>query len=413
MKAEIIAVGTELLLGQIVNTNAQYLSQKLSEHAINVYNQSVVGDNVDRLKEAIKSAFSRSDMIIFTGGLGPTKDDLTKETIADYFGLKLVRDEKSLENIVARFALMKKGQPFPKSNEKQADMPEGCIILPNDDGTAPGGIIEKDGKIAIFLPGPPYEMKMMYERYVEPYLKKFCPQKFYSKIVNIMGMGESYVAEQLDDLLSNSDPTVAPYAKEGEMMLRVTTMAKDAEEANKKIAPATERIKEVAGNCIYAYDNEPMENIVYRLLKEKNYTLTTAESCTGGLIGSIITNVPGISSYYKEGIVTYSNEAKMKYLNVKEETLSMYGAVSEQTACEMAEGALKNADADVAVAVTGIAGPDGGTEEKKVGLVYISVADKDSTVVEKFQFTGDRQKVRRLAAKNAINMVRKKLLKIF
>ncbi|MBE7054258.1 MAG: competence/damage-inducible protein A [Ruminococcaceae bacterium] len=413
MRAEIIAVGTELLLGQIVNTNAQYLSQKLSERAINVYNQSVVGDNVQRLSDAIKSAFSRSDMIIFTGGLGPTKDDLTKETIASYFGLKLVRDEESLTNIKERFALMRKGQPFPKSNEKQADMPEGCIILHNDDGTAPGGIIEKDGKIAIFLPGPPYEMKLMYEHYVDPYLAKKCPQKFYSKIVNIMGMGESYVAEQLDDLLSGDDPTVAPYAKEGEMMLRVTTMAKSEDEANKKMEGTIKRIKEVVGDSIYGYDDIPLENVVYSILKEKNLTLTTAESCTGGLIGSIITNVPGVSSYYKEGIVTYSNEAKMKYLGVKEETLKEFGAVSCETAKEMAEGALKNTGADIAVAVTGIAGPDGGTAEKKVGLVYISVADKDNTVVEKFQFTGDRQKVRRLAAKNAINMVRKKLLKIF
>ena len=413
MRAEIIAVGTELLLGQIVNTNAQYISQKLSERAINVYNQSVVGDNIERLKSAIESAFSRSDMIIFTGGLGPTKDDLTKETIAAYFGLKLVRDEKSLINIKERFALMRKGQPFPKSNEKQADMPEGCIILHNDDGTAPGGIIEKDGKIAIFLPGPPYEMKLMYEHYVDPYLAKKCPQKFYSKIVNIMGMGESYVAEQLDDLLQMDDPTVAPYAKEGEMMLRVTTIATSEDEANKKMAPALKRIKEVVGDSIYGYDDIPLENVVYNILKEKNLTLTTAESCTGGLIGSIITNVPGVSSYYKEGIVTYSNEAKIKYLNVNEETLNKYGAVSEQTACEMAEGALKNADAHIAVAVTGIAGPDGGTKEKKVGLVYIAVADKENTVAEKFQFTGNRQKVRRLAAKNAINMVRKKLLKIF
>ena len=413
MRAEIIAVGTELLLGQIVNTNAQYLSQKLSERAINVYNQSVVGDNVERLKSAIESAFSRSDMIIFTGGLGPTKDDLTKETIASYFGLKLVRDEKSLENIKERFALMRKGMPFPKSNEKQADMPEGSIILHNDDGTAPGGIIEKDGKIAIFLPGPPYEMKMMYEHYVDPYLAKKCPQKFYSKNVNIMGMGESYVAELLDDLLSSDDPTVAPYAKEGEMMLRVTTMAKSEEEANKKMEGALKRINEVVGDSIYGYDDIPLENVVYNILKEKNLTLTTVESCTGGLIGSCITNVPGISSYYKEGIVTYSNEAKMKYLDVKEETLKEFGAVSEQTAKEMAEGALKNTGADISVAVTGIAGPDGGTEEKKVGLVYIAVADKENTVVEKFQFTGTRQKVRRLAAKNAINMVRKKLLKIF
>lgn len=413
MRAEIIAVGTELLLGQIVNTNAQYLSQKLSERAINVYNQSVVGDNVERLKSAIESAFSRSDMIIFTGGLGPTKDDLTKETIASYFGLKLVRDEKSLINIKERFALMRKGMPFPKSNEKQADMPEGCIILHNDDGTAPGGIIEKDGKIAIFLPGPPYEMKMMYEHYVDPYLAKKCPQKFYSKIVNIMGMGESYVAELLDDLLSSDDPTVAPYAKEGEMMLRVTTMAKSEEEANKKMESTLKRIKEVVGDCIYGYDDEPLENVVYNILKEKNLTLTTAESCTGGLIGSCITNVPGVSSYYKEGIVTYSNEAKMKYLDVKEETLKELGAVSYETAKEMAEGALKNTGADISVAVTGIAGPDGGTAEKKVGLVYIAVADKENTVVEKFQFTGTRQKVRRLAAKNAINMVRKKLLKIF
>ena len=196
-------------------------------------------------------------------------------------------------------------------------------------------------------------------------------------------------------------------------MLRVTTMAKSEDEANKKMEGAIKRIKEVVGNSIYGYDDIPLENVVYSILKEKNLTLTTAESCTGGLIGSIITNVPGVSSYYKEGIVTYSNEAKMKYLGVKEETLKEFGAVSYETAKEMAEGALKNTGADIAVAVTGIAGPDGGTAEKKVGLVYISVADKDNTVVEKFQFTGDRQKVRRLAAKNAINMVRKKLLKIF
>lgn len=411
MRAEIIAVGTEILLGQIVNTNAQYLSQKLSELAINVYNQSVVGDNVTRLRESIESAFERSDMIILTGGLGPTKDDLTKETVAQYFGLKLVRDEKSLENIVSRFNLMKHGE-MPKSNEKQADMPEGCIILPNDDGTAPGGIIEKNGKTAIFLPGPPYEMKMMYENYVEPYLKKLCPQKFYSRIVNIIGMGESYVAEKLDRIMTNqTDPTVAPYAKEGEMTLRVTTMASSQKEADEKFLPTLEKIKEVAGDCIYGYDNIALESVVYELLKKHNLTLTTAESCTGGLVSSAMTNVPGISLYYKEGFITYSNEAKVKYLGVSQKTLDKFGAVSEQTAIEMAEGAIKNTGADIAVSVTGIAGPDGGTDEKKVGLVYIAVADSNGAKAEKFQFTGDRQKIRRLAAKNAVNMIRKNLIK--
>ena len=410
MKAEIIAVGTEILLGQIVNTNAQYISEKLSQHAINVYNQSVVGDNEKRLEEAIKSALDKCDMVILTGGLGPTQDDLTKETVAKHFGLKLVRDEAALKNIVERFKLTKNGD-MPKSNEKQADMPEGCIILKNDDGTAPGGIVEKDGKIAIFLPGPPYEMKMMYDRYVEPYLQKLCPKKFYSKVVNIIGMGESKVAQMLDELMMQKDPTVAPYAKEGEMMLRVTTEASGKGEADEKMQPTIKKIEETVGEYIYGFNNVPLEETVYNLLKEKNLALTTAESCTGGLVGATITNVPGISLYYKEGFITYSNEAKMKYLGVSKDTLDKYGAVSEQTAREMARGAVKNTGADIAVSVTGIAGPGGGTDEKRVGLVYIGIADKDDSYAEKFQFTGDRQKIRRLSAKNAINMVRKKLKK--
>ncbi len=406
MNAEIIAVGTEILLGQIVNTNAQYLSEQLSKLAINVYNQSVVGDNAERLTEAIQNAFAKSDMVIFTGGLGPTKDDLTKETVAAYFGLPLVRDEASLKNMQARFCHSQFGE-MPESNKKQADMPKGCIILKNDDGTAPGGIIEKDGKIAVFLPGPPNEMQLMFSRYVMPYLREKCPEQFFSVVVNLIGIGESLLAEKLAYLIDNqTDPTIAPYAKEGEVTLRVTSKARTKEEAMQKIRPMLDEIKTVAGDYVYGYDNLPLEQVVADLLQAKSYTLTTAESCTGGLLGAHITNVPGISSYYKEGFITYSNEAKETYLGVKPETLQKFGAVSRQTAEEMARGARSKTGADVAAAITGVAGPDGGTAEKPVGLVYIAVADRNGCVVKKFHFSGDRQKVRRLSAKNALNMLR-------
>lgn len=410
MTAEIICVGTELLLGNIVNTNAAFLSEKLAYLGINCYFQTVVGDNRDRLLSVINTALSRADILIFSGGLGPTEDDLTKETVAEALGKKLIRDKWAEQEIADYFAL--RGRIPTDNNWKQADVIEGCEILYNKNGTAPGIFVSEGEKTVILLPGPPLELKSMFTDSVMPKLQQKCGQVFYSQTVKIVGPGESSVETQILDMLDTQDnPTIAPYAKTGEVHLRVTARAKDEKEAREKTAPVVEELYRRFGNAVYTTDaDETLEMALTKLLIKKKYTMTTAESCTGGMIAARMVNAPGVSAVLKSGFITYANEAKEEMLGVSHDTLEKFGAVSRETAEEMAEGAAKAAHTDAAVAVTGIAGPDGGTKEKPVGLVYIGVNVRGNVEVREYHFSGSRQKIRESVTAAALTFLREKLL---
>lgn len=410
MTAEIICVGTELLLGNIVNTNAAFLSEKLAYLGINCYFQTVVGDNRDRLLSVINTALSRADILIFSGGLGPTEDDLTKETVAEALGKKLIRDKWAEQEIADYFAL--RGRIPTDNNWKQADVIEGCEILYNKNGTAPGIFVSEGEKTVILLPGPPLELKSMFTDSVMPRLQQKCGQVFYSQTVKIVGPGESSVETQILDMLNTQEnPTIAPYAKTGEVHLRVTARAKDEKEAREKTAPVVEELYRRFGNAVYTTDaDETLEMALTKLLIKKKYTMTTAESCTGGMIAARMVNAPGVSAVLKSGFITYANEAKEELLGVSHDTLEKFGAVSRETAEEMAEGAVKAAHTDAAVAVTGIAGPDGGTKEKPVGLVYIGVNVRGNVEVREYHFSGSRQKIRESVTAAALTFLREKLL---
>lgn len=408
--AEILCVGTEILIGDIVNTNAAYISEKLALMGISQYYQAAVGDNPARLKKAITGALERCDLLIMSGGLGPTYDDLTKETAAECMGRRLVLNEEALERMKERFAFRCK--TMTKNNEKQAYIPEGSTVFQNDAGTAPGCAIEdfENGKIIIMLPGPPFEMKKMFSEQVIPYLQKYTDRCFISRNVNIFGMGESEVETRLKELMESSvNPTIAPYCGDGEVRLRVTASSKTAEECDILVAGAIERImqSEVAP-FVYGVDTTLAKAVVTRYT-EAEKTLAIAESCTGGLISKRVTDVSGSSQILGYGCVTYANEAKIKLLSVKPETLKIYGAVSEQTAFEMAEGVRTLSGSDVGIATTGIAGPGGGTETKPVGLVYLGVSSAKGTRVIKLMLKGDRDRVRILASSNALNEALKEL----
>ncbi len=410
MTAEIICVGTELLLGNIVNTNAAFLSEKLAYLGINCYFQTVVGDNRDRLLSVINTALSRADILIFSGGLGPTEDDLTKETVAEALGKKLIRDKWAEQEIADYFAL--RGRIPTDNNWKQADVIEGCEVLYNKNGTAPGIFVSEGEKTVILLPGPPLELKSMFTDSVMPRLQQKCGQVFYSETVKIVGPGESSVETQILDMLNTQEnPTIAPYAKTGEVHLRVTARAKDEKEAKEKTAPVVEELYRRFGNAVYTTDaDETLEMALTKLLIKRKYTMTTAESCTGGMIAARMVNAPGVSAVLKSGFITYANEAKEELLGVSHDTLEKFGAVSRETAEEMAEGAVKAAHTDAAVAVTGIAGPDGGTKEKPVGLVYIAVNVRGNVEVREYHFSGSRQKIRESVTAAALTFLREKLL---
>ncbi len=410
MTAEIICVGTELLLGNIVNTNAAFLSEKLAYLGINCYFQTVVGDNRDRLLSVINTALSRADILIFSGGLGPTEDDLTKETVAEALGKKLIRDKWAEQEIADYFAL--RGRIPTDNNWKQADVIEGCEVLYNKNGTAPGILVSEGEKTVILLPGPPLELKSMFTDSVMPRLQQKCGQVFYSETVKIVGPGESSVETQILDMLNTQEnPTIAPYAKTGEVHLRVTARAKDEKEAREKTAPVVEELYRRFGNAVYTTDaDETLEMALTKLLIKKKYTMTTAESCTGGMIAARMVNAPGVSAVLKSGFITYANEAKEELLGVSHDTLEKFGAVSRETAKEMAEGAAKAAHTDTAVAVTGIAGPDGGTRKKPVGLVYIGVNVRGNVEVREYHFSGSRQKIRESVTAAALTFLREKLL---
>lgn len=411
MTVEVISVGTELLLGNILNTNAQFLAERCALLGLSMYNQVVVGDNKERLKEAVAAALDRSDIVILTGGLGPTEDDLTKETCAEAMGFELTEDGHTRQRIEEYFknSIYKE---IPDNNWKQAVVPAGAIVLDNDNGTAPGLIMEKDTKRAILLPGPPNEMIPLFKEQVEPYLQKLRPELIVSKMIKICGMGESQVEDKLLDLIDRqTNPTIATYAKTGEVHVRVTASAPTTEVADRLIRPVVKEIKKRMGMFVYSTkEEETLEMAVVRLLKKYELTVATAESCTGGLVAGRLVNVPGASDVFKEGFVTYSNKAKRKHLEVSKNTLKKYGAVSKETAKEMAIGGAFATDSDLCVAVTGLAGPDGGSEEKPVGLVYMACCLGDKVTVEKYQFKGNRSKIREQSVVRALDLVRRTVL---
>ena len=409
--AEILCVGTELLLGEVVNTNAAYIAARLADLGVSVYHQSVVGDNPARLREELSAAISRCDLVIMTGGLGPTYDDLTKETAADLFGRALVMDERALDEIKTYFD--RTGRVMVESNAKQALIPEGAIPLYNQWGTAPGMIIEGDGELlgkrAELLPGPPREMRNMFEHCLVDYIAARTDARIVSRNIHLIGIGESAAEELLRPLIYESkNPTLAPYAKDGEVRFRVTASAHTVAAAEKMCDALVARVLDSeVGKYVYGVDVGSVEGAVVNSLLADGETLATVESCTGGLIAKRITDLAGVSAVYLGGAVTYANEAKEKMVGVKHETLAAHGAVSEQTAREMAEGIRAALGADYGISTTGIAGPGGGTPEKPVGTVYIAVASKSETRVKRLQLPPmrDREYIRTASATNALALL--------
>lgn len=410
MVVELISVGTELLLGNTVNTNAAYLSEKCALLGLSLYYQTVVGDNEERLSGALKTALDRSDVVILTGGLGPTQDDLTKETAAKVLGKKLLEDEHTRKRIEEYFAGLKV-KTIPENNWKQALVPEGAIAVDNQNGTAPGLIMEENGKSVILLPGPPGELKPMFEKDIFPYLNRLQPEIIYSAMVKICGMGESAVESEIQDLISEqSNPTIATYAKVGEVHLRVTAKAADEKEAKKLVKPVVKELQKRFGNHIYTTDEHvTLEEAVIQMLRERELTLTTAESLTGGMVASRFTDVPGASEVFRQGLVTYSNRAKRKLLEVKKSTLKDYGAVSEKTAKEMAKNGAFITGADVCISLTGIAGP-ATEEDKPIGLVYMACSYNNKITVQEFHFSGERAKIRESSVVMALTLLRECIL---
>ena len=409
MKAEIITVGTEILLGDILNTNCRYLSRELAAMGIEMYYQITVGDNEERLLKTLEESLNRSDIVICTGGLGPTEDDITKEVCAKYFGYELELHKPSLDAMIERFKHMNRVPT--KNNEKQAYFPKEAYVLKNDNGTAPGCIMEKEGKMIVVLPGPPKEMESMFENYVKPYLSKLTDDVIESEVLRIIGVGESKVENDILDIIdSQTNPTIATYAKGYECTLRITAKAKSVEEAKELIKPMSDEMKRRFGQSLYATGETSIEEVVAKMLVENNLKIAVAESCTGGMVSASLINYPGISSVFMEGCVTYSNEAKMKSLGVKKETLDVYGAVSPECAKEMASGVAARYNTNVGIATTGIAGPGGGTDEKPVGLVYFGIYINGKVITKKYVFNGDRQGIRERATRTILNDLRLELL---
>jgi len=414
VRAELISTGTELLLGQILNTNAKFLGERLARLGIDVFFQTTVGDNESRLAEVLHTALKRANLIIITGGLGPTSDDLTKETAARVLGLELLTDELSLVRIEDFFRV--RGRKMPEMNRKQALMPAGALVLANMAGTAPGMIVEQAGKSIVILPGPPVEMEPMFLETVEPYLKKKLGEDrvlIVSRIIKVLGLGESTIEEKIRDLVDKQvNPTIAFLAPRGEVYIRVTAKTGTEKEAMEMIAGIENEIRKRLGDYVYGADGETMESVVAGLLKRHGLTVSVAESCTGGLIAKRLTDVPGVSENFMYGIVTYSNDAKTRFLGVSAGTLEKHGAVSEDTASEMAFGVRQAGGTDLALSVTGVAGPGGGTPEKPVGLVFIGFAEGNNVAVKRHLFTGDREVIRWQTANAALNLLRGYLMQL-
>lgn len=411
MRAEIISVGTELLLGQIIDTNAPYLGKVLSALGIDVYYRVTVGDNCSRLADTLKTALGRADVVITIGGLGPTQDDLTKETIAEVLNERMMMDPASEESLRRFFEI--RGLKIADSNLKQALIPECGMAVPNSMGTAPGIIVDNDGKIIIALPGPPNEFIPMVDGSIVSYLSgktASSPSVIKSRVLRVIGIGESAAEEMIKDLLSGSNPSIAPYAKSAEVHFRITAKASDNDTAFQMIDELDRRTRDILGDYIYGVDEETLESVVVDMLRLKKAKLALAESCTGGMISNRITNIPGSSVVFLAGIVSYSNESKTSFLGVPIELIKAHGAVSSEVAMAMAEGAMRSTGADIAVSVTGIAGPDGATSEKPVGLVYIGFCTKEGVRAEKCIFGGSRQDVKYRTSQTALNLIRKHLM---
>lgn len=408
--AEIIAVGTELLLGNIANTNAQVLSQNLSALGINVFWHTVVGDNPARLRQAVDTARHRADILITTGGLGPTYDDLTKETVCAACGKALVFHPEILSDI-ADFYEKNLHAPMPDNNRQQAMLPEGCVVFDNPVGTAPGCAFEADGVHVLMLPGPPHEMVTMLRRCAEPYLRSLSREIIVSHDIMTFGLGESYVDQLLHEKMSHMEnPSLATYAKPCEVRLRATAKAQSAEQAEEMLAPVVDDVKTLLGPYVYGVDVTGLEEVCSALLLERGLTLATAESCTGGLIARRITALPGASRVYRGGVVSYWTEVKAAVLGVPQDLLDQYGAVSEPTARAMAEGARRITGADIAVSVTGVAGPDPDERGNPVGLVFIGLATPDGTFCRRTESgRRTRDRIQDLSANHALDMVRRYL----
>lgn len=406
MNAEIICVGTEILLGNIVDTNSAYISNKLSVLGINLFYHTSVGDNEKRLINTVKNAAKRSDLIILTGGLGPTYDDITKEATAKAFNKELYLDDSSLDAIKAYFNAI--GREMTENNVKQAYIIEGAKVLPNDNGTAPGMVFEADDVTVAILPGPPHEMSYMFDKYLYPYLEGKTGMSFFSSVLKIFGVGESKIENDLRDIMENSkDPTLAPYAKEAEVELRLTSAAATKEEAENKFAPIISMIKELYGKNVYGVDVPNLETALYNKLKERGLTIAFAESCTGGLLAKRLTDVPGASEVIGFSAVTYSADAKQHILNVPQKLIDKFGVISRECALEMAKGIAILASSDIGVSITGVAGPDS-SEGKPVGLVYVGIySNGKEPLCFEFNLTRGRSKrsrenIRNIASSNAI-----------
>ena len=411
MVAELIAVGTELLLGNIANTDAQFLSEKLSGLGITVHHHTVVGDNPQRLAQALETARGRADIIITTGGLGPTYDDLTKQTICRTFGRELELHEDILEEIRTWFR-NKLGREMPENNVQQALLPVGCVVFDNPVGTAPGCAFLEGGVHVLMLPGPPFECRYMFEHRAARYLEQLTDGVIVSHEIKIFGMGESSVEEALREPMTRSaNPTLAPYAKLNECMVRATAKAEDREAAEAMLSPLVKQVCETLGDVVYGVDVDSLEAVAFGLLREKGLTLSAAESCTGGLVAKRITDLPGASAVFRGGVVSYTNDVKAQVLGVPEELLEAFGAVSEPVARAMAERCRTICGSDLAVSVTGVAGPDTDDRGNEVGTVYIALASAEGTVCQKLSCGKGRgrDRVRSAAASHVFDLLRRYL----
>ena len=411
LTAEVIAVGTELLLGQITDTNATHICQRLAEIGVDVHFRSTVGDNSERMTSVLRTALERADVVIVTGGLGPTGDDITREVIAELTDRPLEVVPEAEERLREFFAVRHPG--MPPSNLKQAMVPHGAQLLPNDHGTAPGLIVQHDGSTIIAIPGPPHEMEAMLRDSVLPYLRQRRggrAQITKSRVLRLVGIGESAAVQQIADLLdTQTDPTIAPLASPGEVRLRITTKAECDADADRKIAGVEEQIRARLAAYIFGADDQTLESVVGELLRQRRTTLAVAESCTGGLIASRITDVPGSSEYFVGGLAAYSNEIKTELLGISPGLLQAKGAVSEAVVLHMARSVRECLGADLGLATTGIAGPTGGTTDKPVGLVYIALADDHGPVCERHRMFGDRSQVKYRTSQAALDLLRRKL----
>jgi len=412
MTAEILSVGTELLLGNIVDTNAAFLSQELAQLGVSVFRQTTVGDNHKRLLCALEQAFSNADTVIVTGGLGPTLDDITKQAAAEFFGRELYLHEESLERIKQRFASL--GRGIPENSERNAIIPMGCTVLPNDNGSAPGVVIEdshhSQSRTLILLPGPPSEMIPMFTSYVIPFISAKSGKIFVSRTLRLAAIGESQAESRLLDMIAaQTNPTIAPYAKIGDLHIRLTASANSREEGEKLIAPIATQICERLHPHVYSTNGRDIAEVVLELMRIKNLTFAAAESCTGGLIMSELVGVAGCSDVVLEGVCTYSNESKIARLGVDAELIKKHGAVSAEVAAAMAEGIAKTAGTNIGLSTTGIAGPDGGTADKPVGLVYVGLSINGKTIAAQYNTIGNRNEIRLRAANWAMDFLRRSL----